>query len=106
MEQNKTRVDYTITIKGSDGSEKVLSTTNFILIATEGEWSGIEVIRCYQANFFDLIAIYAAIVNEKENIESINTLVPALYNAGRKLGEINEDIITQKKNQDNGGAEL
>ena len=102
MEQNKTRVDYTITIKGSDGSENVIETTNFELIAIQGNSDGVSVTRRLQANFFDLIGIYAALVEEKEGIEEINTLVPALYNAGRKLGEINKDIIT--KSPGDGGA--
>ena len=104
MEQNKTRVDFTITIKSSDGNVKELTTTNFILIATHGDFEGTNVLRNYQANFFDLIAMYASIVDEKENIEKVNKLVPALYNAGRELGEINKDIITREKVDVDGGV--
>jgi len=104
MEQKKTRVDYTITIKGSDGSVKELATTNFVLIATHGDSEGTKVVNVYQANFFDLIGMYASLVNEKEHIEKINKLVPALYNAGRELGEINKEIITREKVDVDGGV--
>ena len=104
MEQKKTRIVFTITINGSDGSVKELETTNYLLVATNGDSEGTTVSRAYQANFFDLIAMYASIVNEKEHLEKVNKLVPALYNAGRELGEINEDFITREKIQNDGGV--
>ena len=97
MKQNNEMVDYTITIKGSDGKEQVFQTRNFVFFATEGEDSGLNVVRCLQASFFELIAMYAAIVNEKERIEEKNTLIPALYNAGRQFGNLNEDVITKER---------
>lgn len=106
MEQNKTRVEYTITIKGNDGSESVYAGKNIALVVV-GDDSATDVFRRFQANFFDLIAMYASIVEIKEKIESMSPLVPVLYNAGREFGKLNEDIvikgdIAQEKAQEGG----
>lgn len=82
MEQNKTRVDYTITIKGSDGSEEEIKAQSFILCHTSNQSNKIDCQRIIQATIIELTALYAALIQQQKDIEKIDKLIPLLYQAG------------------------
>ena len=92
MEGKKDRVTYTVTIKGDDGSEEVIFTQNYLLCAIRQD-GGIDCHRRLQAKPYELLGLYAGLMNQKEDLEQIDKLLPALY----AIGEMKE-LTTNKEN--------
>lgn len=104
MEGKKDRVTYTVTIKGDDGSEKVLKTQSFFLTSIVDDNSQVKVIRYFQAHLFDMINLYASIIETKDFIEKRDKLVPALYEGACAIGAIKKRSEREETEAMDGGA--